>query len=169
MRQFMRLEWSVLAQTDRDAIFDYIEADSPQAAIVVDNRIRVQVESLVRFPESGLAASRERGSSLFNARPTSPLIASPATPCGFCVCCTVLSSGPRICLKKRESELKHGSASSPGTHRPGNSVPNAGPRARDGRGRPVAPLNSPGDETQGLELESSATAAASSPASSIPT
>jgi plasmid stabilization system protein ParE len=28
MRQFMRLEWSVLAQTDRDAIFDYIEADS---------------------------------------------------------------------------------------------------------------------------------------------
>ena len=53
MRQFMRLEWSVLAQTDRDAIFDYIEADSPQAAIAVDNRIRVQVESLADFPESG--------------------------------------------------------------------------------------------------------------------
>src|SRR6266478_9540841 len=40
-------------RTDRDAIFDYIEADSPQAAIIVDNRIRVQVESLVKFPESG--------------------------------------------------------------------------------------------------------------------
>jgi len=49
----MRLEWSRLAQADRDAIFDYIEADSPQAAITVDDRIRVQVESLVRFPESG--------------------------------------------------------------------------------------------------------------------
>jgi toxin ParE1/3/4 len=49
----MRLEWSRLAQADRDAIFDYIEADSPQAAITVDDRIRVQVEGLVRFPESG--------------------------------------------------------------------------------------------------------------------
>jgi len=29
MRQVMRLEWSVLAQTDRDEIFDYIETDSP--------------------------------------------------------------------------------------------------------------------------------------------
>ena len=49
----MRLEWSLFAQTDRDAIFDYIEADSPQAAITVDDRIRVQVEGLVQFPESG--------------------------------------------------------------------------------------------------------------------
>jgi toxin ParE1/3/4 len=49
----MRLEWSRLAQADRDAIFDYIEADSPQAAITVDDRIRVQVDGLVRFPESG--------------------------------------------------------------------------------------------------------------------
>ena len=53
MRQVMRLEWSVLAQTDRDDIFDYIEADSPQAAIAVDNRIRERVESLAEFPESG--------------------------------------------------------------------------------------------------------------------
>ena len=53
MRQVMRLEWSVLAQTDRDEIFDYIETDSPQAAIAVDNRIQVQVESLADFPESG--------------------------------------------------------------------------------------------------------------------
>jgi len=49
----MRIEWSVFAQADRDAIFDDIEADSPQAAITVDDRIRVQVEGLVRFPESG--------------------------------------------------------------------------------------------------------------------
>jgi toxin ParE1/3/4 len=49
----VRLEWSLFAQADRDAIFDYIEADSPQAAITVDDRIRVQVEGLMQFPESG--------------------------------------------------------------------------------------------------------------------
>ena len=42
-----------MAQADREAIFDYIEADSPQAAVTVDDRIRTQVEGLVRFPESG--------------------------------------------------------------------------------------------------------------------
>ena len=49
----MRLEWSVFAQADRDAIFDYIEQDSPRAAIAVDDRIRSQVESLAQFPKSG--------------------------------------------------------------------------------------------------------------------
>jgi addiction module RelE/StbE family toxin len=49
----MRLEWSRFARADRDAIFDYLEADSPQAAITVDERIREQVEGLVQFPESG--------------------------------------------------------------------------------------------------------------------
>jgi len=59
----MRLEWSIFAQADRDTIFDYIEADRPQAAITVDNRIRAQVEGLARFPESGrhgrVAGTRE--------------------------------------------------------------------------------------------------------------
>lgn len=49
----MQLEWSIFAQADRDAIFDYIEADSPQAAIAVDDRIRIQVEGLTQFPECG--------------------------------------------------------------------------------------------------------------------
>jgi plasmid stabilization system protein ParE len=49
----MRLEWSVLAQKDREAIFDYIEADSPQAAIAVDERILLQIEALIDFPEMG--------------------------------------------------------------------------------------------------------------------
>jgi toxin ParE1/3/4 len=49
----MRLEWSHLAQADREAIFAYIEADSPRAAVIVDDRIRAQVEGLVHFPESG--------------------------------------------------------------------------------------------------------------------
>ncbi len=49
----MRLEWSVFAQADREEIFDYIEADSPQAAVTVDDRIREQVEGLMQFPEIG--------------------------------------------------------------------------------------------------------------------
>lgn len=49
----MRLEWSVFALDDRNAIFDYIEADSPQAAVTVDNRIQGQVEGLIQFPELG--------------------------------------------------------------------------------------------------------------------
>jgi toxin ParE1/3/4 len=53
MRKRMRPEWSAYALADRVAIFDYIEADSPQAAIAVDDRIREQVETLRQFPESG--------------------------------------------------------------------------------------------------------------------
>lgn len=49
----MSVEWSIFAQVDRDAIFDYIEVDSPQAAITVDDRIRSQVEILAQFPQSG--------------------------------------------------------------------------------------------------------------------
>ena len=49
----MRLEWSAYALADRTAIFDYIEADSPRAAVVVDARIREQVETLALFPHSG--------------------------------------------------------------------------------------------------------------------
>jgi toxin ParE1/3/4 len=52
-RRPMRLEWSVFAQADREAIFDYIEGDSLQAAVTVDDRIREKVEALARFPESG--------------------------------------------------------------------------------------------------------------------
>ncbi len=52
-RPRIRLEWSALAQADRNTIFDYIEADSPQAAIAVDDRIREQIENSKRFPESG--------------------------------------------------------------------------------------------------------------------
>jgi|ERR1017187_3372080 addiction module RelE/StbE family toxin len=49
----MLLQWSAFALADREAIFDYIEADSPRAAIAVDERIRTSVEGLVRFPEMG--------------------------------------------------------------------------------------------------------------------
>jgi toxin ParE1/3/4 len=56
----MLLEWSVLAVADRDAIFDYIEADSPSAAAMVDDRIRLAVENLAEFPEMG-RTGRVRG------------------------------------------------------------------------------------------------------------
>lgn len=49
----MRLEWSILAMDDRNAIFDYIEADNPRAAVTVDNRIEEQVERLLHFPKMG--------------------------------------------------------------------------------------------------------------------
>lgn len=49
----MLLEWSIFALDDRNAIFDYIEADSPQAAVTVDDRIEEQVEWLLQFPEMG--------------------------------------------------------------------------------------------------------------------
>ncbi|WP_374200767.1 type II toxin-antitoxin system RelE/ParE family toxin [Inquilinus sp. Marseille-Q2685] len=34
----MKVEWRPAAQADRDAIYDYIEADNPRAALVVDTR-----------------------------------------------------------------------------------------------------------------------------------
>jgi toxin ParE1/3/4 len=49
----MRLEWSHYARSDRDAIFDYIEAENPRAAVAIDNRIREAVETLLRYPERG--------------------------------------------------------------------------------------------------------------------
>jgi toxin ParE1/3/4 len=52
-RRRMRLAWSAFAISDRNSIFDYIESDSPQAAIAIDERIREQLEMLARFPESG--------------------------------------------------------------------------------------------------------------------
>jgi toxin ParE1/3/4 len=49
----VRLEWSVIALADRVAIFDYIEADSPSAAILIDDRIEDAVETLVKLPGMG--------------------------------------------------------------------------------------------------------------------
>ncbi len=49
----MRIEWTFLAMNDREAIFDYLEADSPRAAIMIDDRIEAQVELLIETPEIG--------------------------------------------------------------------------------------------------------------------
>lgn len=59
----MKLTWSAFALSDRDAIFTYIEADNPSAAVVVDERIVTAVRRLIDFPASGrlgrVAGTRE--------------------------------------------------------------------------------------------------------------
>jgi toxin ParE1/3/4 len=49
----VKLEWSVWARADRDAIFDYIEAGNPRAAVAVDKRISDRIKVFQRLPRSG--------------------------------------------------------------------------------------------------------------------
>ncbi|MBD9389662.1 type II toxin-antitoxin system RelE/ParE family toxin [Agrobacterium sp. AGB01] len=49
----MKLNWSAYALTDRGAIFTFIEADNPSAAILVDERISAAARRLIDFPASG--------------------------------------------------------------------------------------------------------------------
>lgn len=59
----MKLVWSRFAWSDRDDIFSYIEAESPRAAVHVDEQIIDAVRRLLDFPESGrpgrIAGTRE--------------------------------------------------------------------------------------------------------------
>jgi toxin ParE1/3/4 len=59
----VKLVWSPYALSDRDAIFSYIEADNPRAAVHVDEQIVAAVRRLIEFPESGrpgrVAGTRE--------------------------------------------------------------------------------------------------------------
>ena len=64
----MRLEWSRFALEDRDGIFDYIEQDSPRAAVLVDERIGQQVKLLLEFPECGRPGRIEDTRELFISR-----------------------------------------------------------------------------------------------------
>lgn len=106
-RRRLRLEWSAFALADRNTIFDYIEADSPQAAITVDERIREQTETLARFPESGRPGRVEGTRELvIPAHHTSPHIGLPATPCGFCVFCMRRNDGRKRCQTNRKNESR---------------------------------------------------------------
>ena len=49
----MRLHWSRLAVRDRVVIYDHIEADSPRAAIAVDDRLAERIAGLLAFPLAG--------------------------------------------------------------------------------------------------------------------
>lgn len=59
----MRLVWARHALADRDAIFSHIEAESPRAAVNIDDQIVAAVRRLLDFPESGrpgrIAGTRE--------------------------------------------------------------------------------------------------------------
>ena len=59
----MKLEWTHLALTDRDRLFDYIEAEHPYAAVMLDERLLKQTQQLKQFPKSGrpgrVAGTRE--------------------------------------------------------------------------------------------------------------
>ena len=92
----MRIEWTLFAMNDREAIFDYLEADSPRAAILIDDRIEAQVELLMKRPRSGVrAGSKEPASWSSRERlilqPTE-LNARPSRSCAFCM---ALKSGRR--------------------------------------------------------------------------
>jgi plasmid stabilization system protein ParE len=53
------LEWSEFAIADRDAIFDYIEADSPRAAVAIDNRISKRISGLAKYPRMGCSGLKQ--------------------------------------------------------------------------------------------------------------
>jgi toxin ParE1/3/4 len=59
----VRLVWTHHALADRHAIFKHIEAESPRAAVNVDDQIVAAVRRLLDFPESGrpgrVAGTRE--------------------------------------------------------------------------------------------------------------
>lgn len=59
----MKLTWSGFALSDRDAIFTYIEADNPAAAVLIDERIVSATRRSLDFPASGrvgrIAGTRE--------------------------------------------------------------------------------------------------------------
>lgn len=99
-----RLEWSVFALNDRTAIFDYLQADSPQAAIAVDERIEEQLEALLKFPEMGrpgrIAGTREL---VIQRTPYIAPIRSQAKRSESCACSTQRSSGRSIWARERGS------------------------------------------------------------------
>ena len=49
----MKLSWTPEAIADRDAIFDYIEADNPAAAAALDELFSEKAERLTEHPKLG--------------------------------------------------------------------------------------------------------------------
>lgn len=50
----MKVEWSAFAMEDRDRIFDYIESESPKAAVLIDSRIEEQINRLAQSAVPGV-------------------------------------------------------------------------------------------------------------------
>ncbi|MCP1292735.1 MULTISPECIES: type II toxin-antitoxin system RelE/ParE family toxin [unclassified Chromobacterium] len=51
----MKLVWTLEAVSDREAIFDYIAADNPVAALDLDKHFEQQILRLLQHPELGRA------------------------------------------------------------------------------------------------------------------
>jgi len=49
----LRLVWTERSLADRRQIYEHIEADSPRAAVEIDERIGAAARRLVEFPQSG--------------------------------------------------------------------------------------------------------------------
>ena len=49
----MKVSWTRPARDDRRAIFDFIEADNPQAAVKLDRLFEKAVEQISQFPYAG--------------------------------------------------------------------------------------------------------------------
>ena len=64
----MKLIWSRRALEDRRAIYSYIEADDPRAAVIVDEHIASAVQRLKKFPRSGRSGRVENTRELVIAR-----------------------------------------------------------------------------------------------------
>ena len=90
----MKLVWSRFAWSDRDDIFSYIEAESPRAAVHVDEQIVDAVRRLLDFPESGrpgrIAGTRELAAHAL----CRGLLESTTMPFASCACFTARKSGP---------------------------------------------------------------------------
>jgi plasmid stabilization system protein ParE len=71
--------WSRFALSDRDDIFSHIEAESPRAAVHVDEQIADAARRLLHFlTAAGPGASMARASWSFRARPMSrPIWSTP--------------------------------------------------------------------------------------------
>jgi addiction module RelE/StbE family toxin len=49
----VRIEWTHAAVSDREDIYDYIEAENPRAAVALDERFRSAAARIGRFPRIG--------------------------------------------------------------------------------------------------------------------
>jgi len=92
----MELHWAVEALQDRDAIYDYIQADSPQAALTLDELFAKQAGRLVDYPHLWvvLAASKVRA-NCSRIGITYWSTSWQANRSGYCACCTRRGGGHR--------------------------------------------------------------------------
>ena len=64
----MRVAWLPRAIANRDAIFDYVAQENPQAALDQDERIEKQVDMLEQYPESGRPGRKKNTRELVISR-----------------------------------------------------------------------------------------------------